>query len=153
MIGILFTLIILLFLWTGVLSYGTWKLTSHYNTLTSQSDGKTLTAALDHLLKEQEMTKKDLATLQKQYDTMEIESRSHIQKIGLLRYNPFKDTGGDQSFIITLLDKEDTGILLSGLYSRSGTRWYAKKIQVGKGVGYELSDEEKKAIRIAQPIK
>jgi hypothetical protein len=146
MIGILFTLIILLFLWTGVLSYGTC-------TLTSQSDGKTLTAALDHLLKEQEMTKKDLATLQKQYDTMEIESRSHIQKIGLLRYNPFKDTGGDQSFIITLLDKEDTGILLSGLYSRSGTRWYAKKIQVGKGVGYELSDEEKKAIRIAQPIK
>ncbi len=76
----------------------------------------------------------------------------HIQKVGLVRFNPFKDTGGDQSFILSLIDGKDTGVVISGLYSRSGTRWYAKRIVEGKGVEYELSEEEKKAIKEAKGI-
>jgi hypothetical protein len=47
------------------------------------------------------------------------------------------------------VDKNDTGVIISGLYSRSGLRWYAKKVQNGRGVEHELSDDEKKALKEA----
>ena len=111
------------------------------------STTKTLQALLDSLLKEMDIAKKDIALLQKQYATMEKESRLHIQKVGLLRFNPFKDTGGDQSFILALVDGTDSGVVISGLYSRAGTRWYAKRVANGKGVDHALSEEEKKALQ------
>ena len=81
---------------------------------------------------------------------------SHYNKLGkgladknFVRFNPFKDTGGDQSFIISLVDGNDTGGIISGLYARTGTRWYAKKIVKGKSAEHELSDEEKKALKEA----
>ena len=70
--------------------------------------------------------------------------------MGLLRFNPFKDTGGDQSFILSLVNGKDTGVIISGLYSRSGTRWYAKRVVDGKSVDHELSEEEKKALKEAK---
>jgi len=66
-----------------------------------------------------------------------------------LRFNPFKETGGDQSFILALLDEDNNGVVLSGLYSRSGMRWYAKRIKKGLGTEHSLSEEEKEAIRQA----
>ena len=85
------------------------------------------------------------------------DGQSHIQKIGLVRFNPFKDTGGDQSFILALVDAQDTGVVISSLHTRTGTRWYAKGVVRGKGVEYDLSDDEIKALRgarlLAQTIK
>jgi hypothetical protein len=52
-----------------------------------------------------------------------------------------------------LVDGKDTGVVISGLYSRSGTRWYAKKVVSGKGVDYELSEEEKKSLKEASVNK
>jgi hypothetical protein len=49
-----------------------------------------------------------------------------------------------------LVDGKDTGVVISGLYSRSGTRWYAKRVANGKGVDYELSEEEKKSLKEAR---
>ncbi len=71
-----------------------------------------------------------------------------IQKIGLVRYNPFGDIGGDQSFAITFLDAYDNGLIISSLHSKEGTRVYAKPIEKGKS-SYQLSDEEKKAVEEA----
>lgn len=90
--------------------------------------------------------KKDIEMLRVFCDRIEKEGEFHIQKVGLLRFNPFKDTGGDQSFILTLVDKNDTGVIISGLHSRSGVRWYAKKVENGKALEHELSEEEKKAL-------
>lgn len=87
------------------------------------------------------------------YARIDKEGDFHIQKVGLLRFNPFKDTGGDQSFILSLVDKNDTGVIISGLYSRSGLRWYAKKVKNGKGLEHELSDDEKKALKEVSSIK
>lgn len=101
-------------------------------------------------MRETTTAKKDIAVLQEQYATIEKQGQFHIQKIGLSRFNPFKDTGGDQSFILALLDGKDTGVVISGLYSRAGTRWFAKKVVNGKGVEYELSEEEKKTIKEAK---
>ena len=71
-----------------------------------------------------------------------------IQKVGTIRYNPFGDVGSDQSFVIALLDAENNGVVLSSLYSREGTRVYAKAI-VKSESKHHLSNEEKEAIRRA----
>ena len=143
---------VVLIIWLSLLTVYVVRLSSHYNSLVADSSKRTLQSILEDLLKDVAVTKKDIATLSSKYDTMLKDNQLHIQKIGLLRFNPFKDTGGDQSFILALLDGKDTGVVLSGLYSRAGTRWYAKKIVEGKPVEHELSDEEKQAIKQASQI-
>lgn len=75
-----------------------------------------------------------------------------LHKVGIVRYNPFKDLGGDQSFVITLLDGKNSGLTISSLHTREGTRVYAKPILKGES-RYPLTQEEKQAIKIASPIK
>jgi hypothetical protein len=71
-----------------------------------------------------------------------------ITKVGVIRFNPFRDTGGDQSFVIALLDSHNNGVVLSALYTREGTRVYTKPIE--KGISsYHLSREEEEAIKKA----
>ncbi len=72
-------------------------------------------------------------------------ARVTVQKVGFLRFNPFQDTGGDNSFIIALLDAEDNGFILSSLYMREGTRLYAKAVERGS-VRSPLSDEEQEVL-------
>lgn len=69
-----------------------------------------------------------------------------ISKIGLTRFNPFDGLGGDQSFILTLLDKQNSGIILTSLHNRDFTRLYAKTIKDGQPQNTTLSKEEKNAI-------
>ena len=76
-------------------------------------------------------------------------SLKSIHKMGLIRFNPFREIGGDQSFSLALLDDENTGAVISSLYSREGVRIYAKSIQKGQSVKYPLTEEEKQAISIA----
>lgn len=66
--------------------------------------------------------------------------------LGLVKFNPFSDTGGDQSFVLSLLDSQKNGILLTSLHSRGITRIYAKNIILGKA-DQELSVEEKQALQ------
>ena len=136
-------------IWMIFLTLFAVRLSNHYNGLVKDTNKRTLQTMLETLLKDMEVTKKDIEILKDRCDTIIQDGSWHIQKIGLLRFNPFKDTGGDQSFILALLDEKDTGVVISGLYSRAGTRWYAKKIKNGKGVEHELSDEERQAIKEA----
>jgi hypothetical protein len=138
------------FIWLGALTIVFFRLVSHYNNLLKGASNKTLKSVLEELLSQVHLQKKDLDLLRSRCDKIEKDSLLHIQKIGLLRFNPFKDTGGDQSFIVAFLDAQNTGIIMSGLYSRSGTRWYTKKVIEGKGVEHDLSDEEKQAIKEAK---
>jgi len=149
------------FVWIGItvlsvwligLTFFFWRLSSHYHTLTKGVYKKNLQTILETLLQDIDFAKKDIAFLKKTCDRIEQEGRFHIQKIGLHRFNPFKDTGGDQSFIVTLVDGNDTGVIISGLYSRSGTRWYAKQIAYGKAVDHQLSEEEKLTLKEAKVI-
>ena len=71
-----------------------------------------------------------------------------FQRVGLVRFNPFEDTGGNQSFALALLDAEGNGWVLSSLHARTGTRVYAKAIRGGRSDG-ALSDEESAAIKQA----
>ena len=71
-----------------------------------------------------------------------------IKKIGMIRYSAFKDTGSDLSFALALLNDNNDGVLLNGIYSREMSNIYAKQIQAGK-TNSKLSDEEKQALEIA----
>lgn len=142
---------VIFFIWLLVLSILFWNLISHYNKL-SQGTGGTLKSLLENLLKEIAFAKKELGFLKEHAEKLQKEGTLHIQKVGLMRFNPFKDTGGDQSFILSLIDGNNTGVIISGLYSRSGTRWYAKRVINGKSVEHELTDEEKQALKEAETI-
>lgn len=138
--------------WIAVLTYFLLKMRSHYNMLTDGVNKKTLEAVLTNIVRDIHTAKKDIHHLSSRADTLEKNELFHIQKIGLLRFNPFKDTGGDQSFILALLDAKDTGVVITALYSRSGTRWYAKKVVAGKGAEHELSEDEKHALKLASKL-
>ena len=69
-----------------------------------------------------------------------------FHKMGFVRFNPFKDVGGDQSFAIALLDGKNNGLTLSSLYTREGARVYAKLITAGESEKHPLTEEEKKTI-------
>lgn len=72
-----------------------------------------------------------------------------IHKTAMIRFNPFKEVGGDQSFAIALLNGKNSGIVISSLYTREGTRVYSKNIVNGKAEKYPLTEEELKAIELA----
>ncbi len=71
-----------------------------------------------------------------------------FQKVGLVRFNPFEDTGGNQSFALALLDDHGDGFIVSSLHARAGTRIYAKAIAQGK-CDTALSGEEAEALKVA----
>lgn len=71
-----------------------------------------------------------------------------IQKMGIVRYNAFKDTGSDLSFTLALLDKYNNGVVLNGIYARDSSNIYAKPVENGESK-YVLSNEEKEAIKKA----
>ena len=74
---------------------------------------------------------------------------SGFHKFGLVRFNPFKDVGGDQSFSLAILNGKNNGIVISSLFTREGTRVYSKSISAGEAEKYPLTEEEKEAIKKA----
>ncbi|MBI2614030.1 MAG: DUF4446 family protein [Candidatus Levybacteria bacterium] len=139
-----------IFLWLSIITIFLWKALSHYNKLGKGLTEKNFKSIMENLLKDVSTTEKDIDYLKSYCDKIQKEGLLHIQKIGLVRFNPFTDTGGDQSFILSLVDGNDTGVIISGLYARSGTRWYAKRVIKGKSSDHELSDEEQKALKEAK---
>ncbi len=79
-----------------------------------------------------------------------VEGRSTVslQRVGIVRFSPFADTGGQQSFAVALLDSRGSGFVISSLHSRQATRLYLKQVTDGKSDA-QLGDEEAEAIRQA----
>jgi len=108
------------------------------------------------ILKNTENTKAIDAEIQELYNisnTIHKLSLSSIHKVGILRFNPFGDIGGDQSFSVAFLDGKNSGVVISSLHTREGTRVYAKPVDKGEAEKYPLTEEEKKAIKIAMQNK
>lgn len=137
----------LVFGWLVILSLYVHKMADHYRRLTSGTHKEQLSEIIADQIKEVHNNKQDIEKLTKEFNTFIADSVRQVQKIGLIRYNPFADTGGGQSFVLAILDGNDTGIVLTSLHHRGSTRWYAKKVKNGKGIDLELSEEEKDAIK------
>lgn len=70
---------------------------------------------------------------------------STVRHVGLIRFSPFHDTGGDQSFTLAILDGRRNGVVVTGLHSRTDSRLYAKPVFAGDSE-YTLIPEEREAI-------
>ena len=103
------------------------------------------------LSEELEELKKDIieaeenAEIEKYCQKLDDDSRENLKKIGLIRYNAYKDTGSNLSFALAILNENDTGIVLNGIYGRDTSNIYAKPVVNGKSE-YALSKEEEQAI-------
>ena len=114
--------------------------------LTRGGDGQSLEAVLDAHLDKVDAVARELDELTARTAVLEGAQRRAFQRVGLVRYNPFEETGGNQSFALALLDAAGDGWVLSSLHARSGTRVYAKAIKRGRADA-GLSDEETAAIQ------
>jgi uncharacterized protein DUF4446 len=116
--------------------------------ITRGEEGESLEGVLGaHLEKVYEVSR-EVERLKTRTGSLESVGARAFQRVGLVRFNPFEDTGGNQSFALALLDAEANGWVLSSLHARTGTRVYAKAITGGRSEA-ALSEEESAAIRQA----
>jgi hypothetical protein len=80
-----------------------------------------------------------------QLEQLKEKSKKNLAKIGTVRFNPFPEVGGDQSFSIAILDDNNDGFVITSHYLRDANRVYGKPIEGGKSK-YQLSKEEEDAI-------
>ncbi len=73
-----------------------------------------------------------------------------LHKCAIRRFNPFKETGGNQSFAVAFLDGKNSGVVFSSLHTREGTRIFAKPVKHGEADGFPFTEEEKATIREAE---
>lgn len=91
---------------------------------------------------------RELDDLSARSAVLESNARRAFQRVGLVRFNPFEDTGGNQSFAVAVLDANGDGFVLSSLHARGGTRVFAKSLAAGRAEA-ALSAEEAEAVRLA----
>ncbi len=107
---------------------------------------------LKELLAQFNNLKESLKRISQKLKNLENKNKFSIQGVGIVRFNPFKETGGNQSFSIALLDGNKDGVVITSLYGREGNRVFAKPIKKGKSE-YLLTEEEKRAIEQAKETK
>jgi len=125
-----------------------WRLTLRLRNTLGGSDSDRLEKQLREYHAKNKEIQVQSADITENYEKISSIGALSLQKISLVRFNPFGDVGGDQSFSLAMLDGHNSGLVLTSIHGRSGTRVYAKPIDLGKSK-YKLSTEEKKALNSA----
>ena len=124
------------------------RLGSRLAALTRGSDERSLEAILEAHLTRVHQVVRELGEVEVRTAVLERDLRRTFARVGLVRYNPFEDTGGNQSFALALLDAHGDGFIVSSLHARNQTRVYAKGVKGGRSDS-ATSDEEAEALRPA----
>ncbi len=111
----------------------------------TQGDNVNWDELLTKTLTEVRAAKAEMQALEENQQAMREQMKCCVQKVKLMRYNAFADTGSDLSYSLSLLDENNNGVVLSSIYGREDNRTYAKPIENGKST-YNLSEEEKKVL-------
>lgn len=111
----------------------------------TNSEGASLEQTLARHHSRVEAVDAKLDKLREAYRQLALVASNSSQKLAVVRYNPFGDTGGDQSFTLAILDAHDSGYVLTSIHGREGTRVYVKPVDQGKST-YQLSKEEQQAL-------
>jgi len=122
-----------------------------YRSLVRGTDGGNLQEVLEAHVREVHAARDCIQELDSLARGLERQSHRHLQRVGFLRFNPFRDAGGDQSFALTVADEEGNGFVMSSLHSRDVTRVYGKPLIAWDSI-YPLTDEEKQAIDKAKTL-
>jgi len=148
LVVVLAVAVVLLVIWAAWLQRSDALLRQRMRRLVGDGEGAGLDEVLDRQFRRLDTVAERLEALNRLHQELEALSQRSIQKVGVVRFNPFADTGGDQSFAIALLDAEGNGVVLSSLHGRADTRIFAKQVQAGRSK-HALSEEEQDAIRKA----
>src|SRR5213594_1208614 len=140
--------VVVLAVWVAWLQRSDALLRRRLRRLIGEGEGVGLDELLDRQFQRLDTVVERVEALNRLHHELEALSQQSIQKVGVIRFNPFADTGGDQSFAVALLDAEGNGVVVSSLHSRTDTRIFAKQVQGGRSK-HALSDEEQDAIRKA----
>lgn len=133
-----FILIIILFARIG----GT---NSKFKKLMRGANNKNLETMLEDYLQKVEKIDVSSSDIVGRFNKLEKSLNKCVQKVAMVRYKAFEDVGSDLSFSIALLDENNDGIVLTGIYGRMESTTYAKPID--KGISrYDLSEEELQAL-------
>ena len=111
-------------------------------------NGNNIEEDLETYMYRVEKVEKQNAEIANYVKTLDEDLTRCIQKVGIVRYNAFKDTGSDLSFTLALLDEHNDGVVLNGIYSREMSNIYAKPVKNGES-SYTMSEEEKLAVQKA----
>ena len=122
------------------------KLRKNYSDfMTKLGKGNNINEMLQEYVKSVDEIKKENNEIERYCQKLDTDSKNYLKKIGLVRYNAYKDTGSNLSFALAILNEHNTGIVLNGIYGRDTSNIYAKPIVEGK-CEYALSKEEKEAL-------
>lgn len=124
------------------------RLARRLASITRGSDERSLEAILEAHLTRVHQVVRDLEAVESRTVVLERDLKRAFARVGLVRYNPFEDTGGNQSFALALLDAHGDGFVVSSLHSRNQTRLYAKGVKAGRSEA-GISEEEAEALRMA----
>ena len=105
-------------------------------------------ATPEEFLKKLKALEDKLAKTRKELGEVKEKLERSLGKIGVVRFNPFKEIGGNQSFSIAFLDHHDDGVIITSHFGRETNRVYAKQIKDGKAE-HPLSKEEEEALKQA----
>lgn len=137
-IGVLFFLVMVLFVLLILQRMKTKRLLSGVK-------GDNLELVLDKHGKVLGENSKNIEAIIKNIEIIKEKNLGNYQKFTMKRFNPFKDIGGDQSFVMVMLDGHNNGFVVSSLYREDGARVYAKPIINGKST-YNLVADEKELL-------
>lgn len=138
-------LLISIIFWLSGLTFLILKTKSSIRQLFPEGDDKAVSHKFEEWSKALQDVNQREAVLYKNLKKLSVENLSNFQKVKLVRYNPYNDVGGDQSFSLAFLDGNNNGFILTSLHNRAGTRVYSKIVNSGKPE-MQLSDEEHKLL-------
>lgn len=142
--------ILFLFIWNLFLTVSIVLVLLKYHRLVKGTGQSNLIDLVSRLSEKAGLAEQRLLSLEVVTKRFAEEAKRYLEHAGLLRFNPFNEVGGEQSFTTAFLDKNKNGLVISNLQGRGGSRLYAKLVKNGSGVDYELSSEEKIVVEKAK---
>lgn len=142
---ILFILLIILIIGVGYIIYENIKFRKAYKKFMKGSTADSLEEKIFQMCEEQDSLRKLGIKHSREIKELYAKHQSAFQKVGLVKYDAFKEMGGKLSFCLVLLDENDTGILINSIHNTSGCFCYSKKIKNGK-CDIVLGEEEQLAV-------
>lgn len=124
------------------------KLSRSYDNFMRGKDAESLEDAIFHKFEEIEQLKEANSEHKRKIDGMMQDMKLAYQKIGIVKYDAFKEMGGKLSFALALLDKNNNGFVMNSMHNRESCYTYIKEIIDGNSY-ITLSEEEKKAVETA----
>ena len=130
---ILNVLIIIMFIGFIVLLINTIRINNKYKKFMKKlGNGKNLEEDLENFMYKVDRVEKQNNEIMEFCKSLNSNMANCIQKVGIVRYSAFKDTGSDLSFTVALLDEENSGVVFNGIYSREMSNIYAKPVKKRK---------------------